>query len=632
MGSYLTEELALLRGHIEQLNKMFQALPIVDIKKSKSLVSILKLDESKSRHPVGILSSDDYIAVRQRLNESANLFNKISSLCKLLSEEKDKENDPGTADISEATARDASASTEDSAQSKSGNADGNAGDGRQEWKDGNKTVMSWRLKSVGTQTEKPGQIAKIGFVPQRLARSEPSAEETTTGDIETKEKIVKQLLYSEEQKDVVIKSELTSQSHEIVVSHDASTNSTQIETSALERAATQAASSSQQFELTKHITPHLSKAKSLAIPTKTGRTVPLDCKEPPRRTYARKIPGLKTGKNIMPYTVQYTNDAGETVTQEVTPENTTDISERAELENSAHNQAVLKVLGRPLTEEEIAQKYVIITKSSFIFEKPIVCILCGASRNNNEEMDTHLRKHYDVKPFQCHLCASGFVTQHNLDRHVETRHEMRFVCTYCKKKFSSERTLQTHIGTFHTGDKPFKCTFCPKSFGNRSTYKEHRRRHIAEKKLKCPFCDKKFHYKHHLVEHERIHTGDKPYECKMCDKAFNKKTNLTNHERSVHLVGDTFYTCGHCQKKFHQKKRLEQHILTHTGEKPFQCHFCSKRFNKECNMKAHMRIHTGEARFKCDLCPKTFDRKKKFETHRETHYTVHHNQSQYTQL
>ena len=97
MGSYLTEELASLRGHIEQLNKMFQALPIVDIKKSKSLVSILKLDESKSRHPVGILSSDDYIAVRQRLNESANLFNKISSLCKLLSEEKDKEKDPGMA-------------------------------------------------------------------------------------------------------------------------------------------------------------------------------------------------------------------------------------------------------------------------------------------------------------------------------------------------------------------------------------------------------------------------------------------------------------------------------------------------------------------------------------------------------
>ena len=81
--------------------------------------------------------------------------------------------------------------------------------------------MSWRLKSVGTQTEKGSILPgiKIGFVPQKSV-----AEETTTGDIETKEKIVKQLLYSEEQKDAVIKSELTSQSHEIVVSHDASTN------------------------------------------------------------------------------------------------------------------------------------------------------------------------------------------------------------------------------------------------------------------------------------------------------------------------------------------------------------------------------------------------------------------------
>ena len=140
----------------------------------------------------------------------------------------------------------------------------------------------------------------------------------------------------------------------------------------------------------------------MAIPTKTGRAVPLDRKEPIRKTYGRKIPGLKTGKNIIPYTVQFTNEAGETVTQEMNPDliPNEEISERAELENTAHNQAVLKVLGRPLTEEEIAQKYVIITKSSFIFEKPIVCILCGASRDTNADMDTHLRKHYDVKPFQ----------------------------------------------------------------------------------------------------------------------------------------------------------------------------------------------------------------------------------------
>ncbi|XP_061657166.1 zinc finger protein 341 isoform X1 [Syngnathoides biaculeatus] len=49
--------------------------------------------------------------------------------------------------------------------------------------------------------------------------------------------------------------------------------------------------------------------------------------------------------------------------------------------------------------------------------------------------------------------------------------------------------------------------------------------------------------------------------------------------------------CSFCDKIFSKNFDLQQHIRSHTGEKPFQCIVCGRAFAQKSNMKKHMQTH-----------------------------------------
>uniref|UniRef100_A0A8C4R866 Zinc finger protein Pegasus n=1 Tax=Eptatretus burgeri TaxID=7764 RepID=A0A8C4R866_EPTBU len=73
---------------------------------------------------------------------------------------------------------------------------------------------------------------------------------------------------------------------------------------------------------------------------------------------------------------------------------------------------------------------------------------------------------------------------------------------------------------------------------------------------------------------------------------------LDGYERTA----DGKLKCKFCEYACKGTARLEEHMRTHTGEKPYRCHLCSFASAYERHLEAHMRSHTGEKPYKCDLC------------------------------
>ena len=55
-------------------------------------------------------------------------------------------------------------------------------------------------------------------------------------------------------------------------------------------------------------------------------------------------------------------------------------------------------------------------------------------------------------------------------------------------------------------------------------------------------------------------------------------------------------TCNFCEKTFTKNFDLQQHVRSHTGEKPFQCIVCGRGFAQKSNVKKHLQTHK--------VCPK----------------------------
>ncbi|KAF5293194.1 hypothetical protein FQA39_LY13662 [Lamprigera yunnana] len=256
------------------------------------------------------------------------------------------------------------------------------------------------------------------------------------------------------------------------------------------------------------------------------------------------------------------------------------------------------------------------------------CDQCQRVFKKLNHLNTHRVKHLKEYPFKCEQCGKGFVIKTNYECHMlthNTNQELPHECRYCLKRFSNPEHLNRHM-VMHTENvtysvkyKVCKCHHCLKTFKDRSDLKTHICVPIEQAvntRFPCKVCNKVFKNSSGLYNHNRnIHKlkGAKV----LCSVCGNYVSNIYNH--MMRHSGEKPFQCNQCGKRFIGKPQLRQHLLVHSGLKPFVCSVCAKAFNNLYNLQVHERIHKGDRCHICSICNKGFLEKSYLKKHMNVH-------------
>ncbi|KAF2976395.1 hypothetical protein EK904_003304 [Melospiza melodia maxima] len=127
-------------------------------------------------------------------------------------------------------------------------------------------------------------------------------------------------------------------------------------------------------------------------------------------------------------------------------------------------------------------------------------------------------------------------------------------------------------------------------------------------KLKCTYCDKAFTKNFDLQQHIRSHTGEKPFQCIVCGRAFAQKSNVKKHMQT-HKVWPPGLGCTISRSSITVQVMAlnpsQPEDEENTGEKPFKCSVCDAAFNRKDKLKRHMLIHEPFKKYKCPFSSHT---------------------------
>jgi len=195
----------------------------------------------------------------------------------------------------------------------------------------------------------------------------------------------------------------------------------------------------------------------------------------------------------------------------------------------------------------------------------------------------HIMTHIRERPFSCHICKKLFATKRGLTIHqlVHTKNKP-FSCPEGPAAFGLNEKLQNHVKYVHRKIRPFPCTVCDKAFSSGQKRNIHVLIHVNEFPYKCEICTKRYRYWANLNIHKKVHINGSPYLCSKCLTPVWTQANFESHYLKVHVVcDDNILQCLFCEKVFKTRYKLENHVHTHTQERPHSCNICPTTYTEK---------------------------------------------------
>ncbi|EPY50312.1 RNA polymerase III transcription factor tfiiia [Schizosaccharomyces cryophilus OY26] len=122
----------------------------------------------------------------------------------------------------------------------------------------------------------------------------------------------------------------------------------------------------------------------------------------------------------------------------------------------------------------------------------------------------------------------------------------------------------------------------------------------------CPYeeCDKQYSRPSLLEQHLRTHSNERPYVCQHpgCEKSFFRSSHLKSHQRFHTRIKPFTCTYEGCSSSFYTLQHLLRHEVIHKKPKPYVCTWegCSQRFVKHQQLRLHIaNEHTHASPFPC---------------------------------
>ena len=255
--------------------------------------------------------------------------------------------------------------------------------------------------------------------------------------------------------------------------------------------------------------------------------------------------------------------------------------------------------------------------------RELQCQTCGKWLSSKLKLKNHMRTHTGERPFQCNFCHMSFLSDNSMYTHQKDRHPEDWEANkeQIKARNNEERKRKmresfrdgtrksTRGTTYRKAGRPRKFTSTYGNDDGEAPILDEETGMINEDLLQCDFCDKAFITKKYLLAHQK-----KEHEQELKDKQWKQRTAGKASDNP----------CPQCGENFPLKSVLNEHLAEihdDSAAMKLQCHMCSKYLGSKVMLDNHIRTHTGERPFKCDFCPKTFTSNKAMGFHRKE---IHH--------